>query len=118
MTRLLVTAAWALALQMLVAISAVRGGEPPDPTKPPKAKLDVTITLHFPAETPWAAAKKTLEGLEALKVKQTLVRAPKTGKGPYAEVVAAPRVRSQDVAVVVRTLLDLGMTKIAIEVKK
>ena len=120
MLKWFVIAASMLATQVLLVAPAVHGGGPPDPSKPPeaKAKLDVTIILHFPRETRQVMVKMVLDALERLKVKETLVRVPEAGKGTYAEIVAAAGVRSQDVAVIVRTLVDLGIKKIAIDIKK
>ena len=118
MVRVLSTTVICLAMQLLLA--GLHASEAPGSGAPPKtkAKLDVTIRLQFSRETPYTEVKKVLDGLQPLNVKQILLRVPAEGKDPSAEVIADPAVPSTEVGTVVGRLLELGIRKVSIEVKK
>ena len=114
------TATVVVAIQILSGSLCVHGGEPPNPGTGPAAEetVDLTIALQFPRETPLAEVTKIIEALKKLKGTGIVLRDPEVAKGSSAEVTFRPGVPSKDVAAAVRVLLDSGIRKISVEVKK
>lgn len=90
-----------------------RGGDGKEKPKP-----EITLTLHFPAETKVSATEKYVEKLKTMQGVKLFYREPEKGKGIYADVSATSLDSPKAVAAVVEELLRVGVLKISIEIRK
>ena len=119
MTQIIASAALTLGL-FVSGTGPLACADRAQPDTLPKAKTEpsLVVTLQAPGDTKYAEVAKILDKLKALKVTQTYLRKPEAGKGLSAEVVADPATPAKAVSAVVEGLLELGVKKIAVEVKK
>ncbi len=83
-----------------------------------KPDLALVVKLHIPGNEKYAAVWQTLEKLRAQGMTHWTLQAAKEGKAASAEVVAQPKTASSHVTAVVGVLLERGISRITVEVKK
>ena len=74
--------------------------------------------MRFPHDAEYAECHKILSKVKARGATKLSLQATKKGEGASAEIIAEPRTPTKTVAAVVKELLDCGMTKLSVEVKK
>ena len=85
---------------------------------PEKADLALVVNLHAPKDENFAKIQNILDKLKQRGATHRTLRASKDGEGASAEVLAQPQTPSSRIADVVKELLDDGIVKISVEVKK
>jgi hypothetical protein len=106
-----------LGLTLLAAGAGHSSGSDPV-LAPEKADLALAVKLRIPGDETYEKVKDLLDKVKARGATRLSLRASKKGEGPSAEVVSHPRTPSKSVAAVVQELLDRGIRKISVEVKK
>jgi len=94
------------------------GGDDSVRLAPGKADLALVVNLRVPKDEQIAKVMDIVEKVKERGATHWTLRASKDGDGASAEVVAQPQTPSKRVAAVVKELLDGGITKISVEVKK
>jgi hypothetical protein len=118
MVRLVLLGSLGLALLAAGVGRVARAGDQPTADPKSEATLAMAVRLRFPGDAEFAEAQKVLQKLKALGVTKLSLRVSKVGEAASAEVVAEPQTPSKRVAAVVKELLDCGITRISVEVKK
>jgi hypothetical protein len=113
--RVLVASMWLL-LVATWAINSAGGGDPV--VLPEKADLALVVNLRVPTDLKWTKVVNILDKVKEQGASHVSVQASKEGEGVWAEVVVQPQTPPKRVAAVVGELLEGGIKKISIEVKK
>jgi hypothetical protein len=118
MLRLFLSASLGLAL--LISGVCSSGAAKDQPGVDPKSKTNpvVVIKLRIPTEAKYVDVEKLLDKAQAQEGTKLYLEVPKDGESFSAEVVAESLTPSKRVGAVVKELLDRGITKVSIEVKK
>jgi len=111
--------ATSLGLALLVASAGSHAGAD-DSVRiaPEKANLALVVNLRVPKNEKFAKTQNILDKVKERGATHWTLRVSKDGEGASAEVLAQPQTASSRVVGVVKELLDGGITKIAVEVKK
>ncbi len=108
-----------LGLFLLTAgIGHPAGGEPPVRIAPDKTVLALVVKLRVPRDEPYDKVKDILDRIKTKGATHMTLRVSEASEGLSAEVVAQPKTPSKRVAAVVEELLEGGIKKISVEVKK
>jgi biopolymer transport protein ExbD len=78
----------------------------------------IAVDLHLSRDTKYGDAFKIIDKIRKQGATRWSLRAANAGEAPSAEVVADPGTPSDRIAAVVKELLDSGVSKISVEVKK
>jgi hypothetical protein len=116
MVRILLPALLGVALLPGGIGRSAYAGDQTDPK--PEAGPSLTIELRLPADTPYVEVKKILDSAKERGVTRMSVGVAKLEKEITATVVADAKIKPRTVAGVVEALLERGIGKIAVEVKK
>jgi hypothetical protein len=114
--RVLVASLWLALLTAGARYPA--GGDDSVRLAPEKADLALVVNLRVPKDEKFAKVQHILDKVKEQGATHWILRASKDGEGASAEVVAQPQTPSKRVAAVVRELLDGGITRLSVEVKK
>jgi hypothetical protein len=117
MVRLVLPVSLGLAL-LSAAVGHLAGAE--DKVEPALGKPDLAlvVNLHVNREERYAKTWETVTKVKDAGATHVTIRVCKVGEEPSAEVVAQPHMPSKRIAAVVAKLLDSGVAKISVHVKK
>lgn len=115
MVRGVIAASLGLAL-FVVGVGHPASGD--DSIRIAPADRALVVNLRVPKDEEFAKILDILDKVKKRGATHWIVRASKDGEGASAEVVAQPKSPSKRVAAVVEELLDCGIKKISVEVKK
>lgn len=115
MVRCVIAASLGLALLNVGSDRPARGD---DAVRLAKADPALVVNLRVSKDEEFAKVHDILEKLKKRGATSLRLRVSKAGEGASAEVVAQPKTPSKRVAAVVGELLDCGIKKISVEVKK
>src|SRR5262249_29911001 len=91
-------------------------GDQPEPK--PESGPSLAVGLRLSAETPYAEVKKILDSVKERGVAKVSLRLVEFGEESSATVTADAKIKPKSVAGVVEALLERGISKVAVEVKK
>ena len=117
MVRHVMAASLGLAL-LAVGVGYPVGADDAVRVAPEKADVALVVKLRVPRDEEYAKVFDILQKVKARGAKHVSLRVSKASEGASAEVVAQSKTPSKRVAAVVAELLDCGIKKISVEVKK